>query len=174
MSQQFHGLDEAMSNMQASGCYFLTSYLNYSLAQVGDVENGERSESGHTKPESSWIYGYCVSFNWLCEMAAAFLTEIQHDIPAQETIVNADIDPIYSFRAHFEICSIGMGSAIPLHVPADCNSEGFVDVLYIFSDLPDYRQRPTQKQVDALTEFKGREPQWWVVFARKPFRLTSD
>ncbi|KAG2034507.1 hypothetical protein BDR03DRAFT_964727 [Suillus americanus] len=48
-------------------------------------------------------------------------------------------------------------------VPVECMDGGLVDALHIFSNRPDdYRQRPTQQQVDELTKFVGREPQWWV------------
>ncbi|KAG2066941.1 hypothetical protein BDR04DRAFT_1106023 [Suillus decipiens] len=48
-------------------------------------------------------------------------------------------------------------------VSVECMNRKLVTVLHIFSDQPrNYRQRPTQEQVDEIAEFMGREPQWWV------------
>ncbi|KAG2359148.1 hypothetical protein BDR07DRAFT_1415810 [Suillus spraguei] len=105
------------------------------------------------------VYGFPVSFEWLWETAASLLAEIEPD-------ENVYGNPIYGFRTYFGISSIGTASAILLPgqiVPAECMDGKFVTVLYIFNDQPhNYRYRPTQEQVDEITEFVGREPQWWL------------
>ncbi|KAG2039267.1 hypothetical protein BDR03DRAFT_1090713 [Suillus americanus] len=109
------------------------------------------------------MYGYYVSYRWLCDAALSPLVKIESDLPARQANGIAHISPLYSFIRHFGIASMGMGSAIlppEQTVPEGCMDNEFVTVLYIFSDQPDnYRQRPTQKQADELTKFVGRELQ---------------
>ncbi|KAG1863119.1 hypothetical protein F4604DRAFT_1048905 [Suillus subluteus] len=156
MSQEFQSLDEAL----------------------GEVKKDRQGDSGHTKrserqrinitlpppKRTCQMYGYCVPYKWLYEKGIFLFAKAHPDLPADEA--GNDVDPLYSFSTYFGIDSLGVRSAIvPLAqtVPADCIEDGFVSVLYIFNDQPDnYRWRPTQKQVDELTKFMSREPQWWV------------
>ncbi|KAG2353670.1 hypothetical protein BDR07DRAFT_1614786 [Suillus spraguei] len=160
MSEEFQGLDEAMRKIQ--------------LDEVEKLNDNKGGDSGHTTPSEQQpisitlpppkrnrqVYGFPVSFEWLWETAASLLAEIE---PDEENVYG---NPIYGFRTYFGISSIGTASAILLPgqiVPAECMDGKFVTVLYIFNEQPhNYRYRPTQEQVDEITEFVGREPQWWL------------
>ncbi|KAG1871720.1 hypothetical protein DFJ58DRAFT_890284 [Suillus subalutaceus] len=112
------------------------------------------------------MYGYYVSEKWLYDTARSFLAELHPDFSETMARTNAHADPSYSFQKTFHIHSLSTSLAIlppGQIVPVECMEDDAVCVLYIFSDQPDsYHQRPTQKQVDELTKFMGREPQWWV------------
>ncbi|KAG1885201.1 hypothetical protein F4604DRAFT_1730231 [Suillus subluteus] len=134
-----------------------------------DIKWSKRQRINVTLPppkRNCQVYGYCVSKKWFCDTALSFLVKVHRDRPAQEARSNAQVDSIYGIARHFGIYSMGVGEAtLPPGqiVPVECMDGKLVNVLYIFSDRPDnYRQRPTQKQVDELTKFVGREPQWWV------------
>ncbi|KAG2158320.1 uncharacterized protein EDB93DRAFT_1100525 [Suillus bovinus] len=113
------------------------------------------------------MYGYYVSEKWLHEIALSFLAKLHPDISETKAVTNARGNPSYSFRKTFHIHSLSTAYAIlppGQIVPAECMFKGAVHVLYIFNDQPySYRYRPTQKQVDELTRFMGREPQWGQV-----------
>ena len=48
---------------------------------------------------------------------------------------------------------------IPAHLPGEVR----VPILSIFSDEgPLFRKRPTQQQVDRLSEIMGKQPRWWI------------
>ena len=112
------------------------------------------------------MYGYYISEKWLHETALSFLAKLHPDLPPTKARTNARANPSYSFQKTFHIYSLSTALAILSPgqiVPAECMVKEYVYVLYIFTDQPDnYRWRPTQKQVDELTRFMGREPQCWV------------
>jgi hypothetical protein len=112
------------------------------------------------------MYGYYISEEWLYETARSFLAKLYPNLCETKARTNARANPSYSFRKNFHIQSLSTAHAIlppGQIVPAECIVDGFVLVLYIFNDQPDsYHRRPTQKQLDELTRFMGREPQWWV------------
>jgi hypothetical protein len=72
----------------------------------------------------------------------------------------------YSFKKTFRIHPLSTCLAIlppGQVVPAACMDNDAVCMLCILSRQPDsYNWRPTQEQVDGLTRFTSREPQWWV------------
>jgi hypothetical protein len=112
------------------------------------------------------MYGYHVSPEWLYETARSFLAKLHPNLSETKARTNARANPSYSFRKTFHIQSLSMAYAIlppGQIVPEECIVDDLVLVLYIFSDQPDsYHRRPTQEQLDKLTSFMGREPQWWV------------
>ncbi|KAG2067169.1 hypothetical protein BDR04DRAFT_1105525 [Suillus decipiens] len=137
-----------------------------SSMQLGEAKQDKQRNSGYAKPskrhriditlpppqlDHAQMYGYCIS----------------------ET--NAQLNPSYSFKKNFHIRSLSTGCAIlpsQQMVPAECIVDGAVLVLCIFKDWPhSYRRRPTQEQVDELTSFMGREPQWWVDALPRSFRM---
>ncbi|KAG2360719.1 hypothetical protein BDR07DRAFT_1461830 [Suillus spraguei] len=115
---------------------------------------------------SMQLYGYYVSEKWLYETARSFFAKLHPDFSEAKARTNAQADPSYSFSRTFLIHSLSTSMAILPRgqmVPAECMDQEAVCVLYIFSDQWDsYDRRPTQEQVDELTMFVGREPQWWV------------
>jgi hypothetical protein len=155
--------------------------LSIALAQLDEVKQDQQQrDSGCTKPSKPnrinitlpspqrhrQLYGYYVSEKWLYEKARSFLDKLHPDLPETMARTNAHADPSYSFKKTFRIHSLSTSLAIlppGQVVPAACMDDDAVCVLYIFSDQPDsYHRRPTQEQVDELTRFMGREPQWWV------------
>ncbi|KAG1812489.1 uncharacterized protein BJ212DRAFT_1369983 [Suillus subaureus] len=163
MSQRLQSLDGVMSSMQP-----------------GEAKQDERCDSGHTKPSKSnrinitlpppqrnaQMYGYYISQEWLYETARSFLAKLHPDLSETNARTNARANPSYSFNKNFHVQSLSTAYAtLPPGqiVPAEYIVDGVVLVLYIFNDQPgSYDRRPTQKQVDELTRFVGREPQWWV------------
>ncbi|KAG1831586.1 hypothetical protein EV424DRAFT_1641129 [Suillus variegatus] len=160
--QQFQSLDEAMSSMQ-----------------LGEPKQDQQHDSGRNKESrrriniilpppqhNAQMYGYYVSEEWLYQTACSLLAKVHPDFSESKARSNARVDPTHSFRKTFHIRSLSTTYAIPPPgqiIPAECMDDGAVCVLYIFNDQPEsYNYRPTQKQVDKLTRFMGREPQWWV------------
>ncbi|KAG2346915.1 hypothetical protein BDR05DRAFT_945862 [Suillus weaverae] len=151
-----------------------------SASYLGEAKQDEQRDSGRTEPHrphrinitlpppqrNAQMYGYHISQKWLDETAFFFLAKLHPDISETKARTNAQANPSYSFRKTFHIQSITTSYAIlppGQIVPAECIVNGAVLVLYIFNDQSEsYRRRPTQKQVDELTRFMGREPQWWV------------
>jgi hypothetical protein len=154
--------------------------LPIALAQLGEAKQDEQHDSRRTKPSkpnrinislpppqrNSQMYGYYISQKWLDETARLFLAKLHPDLSETKARTNARANPSYSFNKTFHTQSLSTAYAIlpPEHtVPAEFIVNGFVLVLYIFNDQPDsYHRRPTQTQVDELTRFMEREPQWWV------------
>ncbi|KAG2033161.1 hypothetical protein BDR03DRAFT_1014526 [Suillus americanus] len=148
-----------------------------SSMQPGEAKQDQQCDPGRSKrnhinitlpsPQcNAHLYGYYISNEWLYETARSFLAKLHPDLPEIKAMTNARANPSYSFRKTFHIHSLSTAYAIlpPRQiVPAECIVDGAVLVLYIFNDQPDsYHRRPTQKQVDELTRFMGREPQWWI------------
>ncbi|KAG2066974.1 hypothetical protein BDR04DRAFT_1105811 [Suillus decipiens] len=127
------------------------------------------------QPDHAQMYGYYISEKWLHETARSFLAKLHPDLPETKASTNAKLNPSYSFRKNFHIRSLSTGRAIlpsQQMVPAECIYNGAVFVLCIFKDWPEsYHRRPTQQQVDDLTRFMGREPQWWVDVLPARFRI---
>ncbi|KAG1903566.1 uncharacterized protein F5891DRAFT_1017038, partial [Suillus fuscotomentosus] len=155
-------LDEAMSSMQ-----------------LGEPKQDQQHDSGRTKESrrriniilpppqhNAQMYGYYISEEWLYQTALSFLAKVHPDFSESKARSNARVNPTYSFRKTFHIRSLSTTYAIPPPgqiIPAECMYDNTVCVLYIFNDQPEsYNYRPIQKQVDELTRFMGREPQWWV------------
>lgn len=154
--------------------------LSIALAQLGEAKQDEQRDSGRTKPSkpnrinitlpppqrNAQMYGYYISQKSLYEAACSLLAKLHPDLSETKARTNARVNPSYSFKKTFHIQSLSTAYAIlppGQAVPAEYIVDGFGLVLYIFNDQPDsYHRRPTQKQVDELTRFMGREPQWLV------------
>ena len=47
-------------------------------------------------------------------------------------------------------------------IPGHRLGEDMVPIVSIFNDLVSLRRRPTQAQVDRLSEILGKQPRWWA------------
>ncbi|KAG2360907.1 hypothetical protein BDR07DRAFT_102649 [Suillus spraguei] len=147
MSQQLQSLDGAVSSMQP-----------------GEAKQDKQRNSGRARPPKQ-------------HRIDITLPPRQHhpQMYGYYARSNAEVNPSYSFRRIFRMQTMSIGHAIlppQQMVPTECIEDGAVLVLYIFKDWPEsYQRRPTQKQVDELTRFMGREPQWWVDIAPTRFRM---
>lgn len=147
--------------------------LPIALAQFGEAKQVEQHDSGRTsKPNrinislpppqrNAQMYGYYISQKWLDETARSFLAELHPDLSETKARTNARANLSYSFNKAFHTRSLSTTYAIP--PPGHAVLSEFIVDGFVLDDQPDsYRRRPTQTQVDELTRFMGRQPQWWV------------
>ena len=117
------------------------------------------------------FYGYDVGMEWLIEYATANWCWGPIENKHYDDLSKAS-GAIKILRARSGIKQLLFESALVDHtVPADTvtipgyrgKGELIVPIISIFSDEgPSFRKRPSQEQVDRLSEIIGKRPRWWA------------
>ena len=115
-------------------------------------------------------YGYDVSVEWLVEYATRHWRWDPVDSEYYDDLSKAT-RAMKLLRKHSGIKRLAFESALKDHtVPSDAVTipgyrpgEIRVPLISIFSDEgPSFKKRPSQEQVDRLSEIIGKQPRWWV------------
>jgi hypothetical protein len=114
------------------------------------------------------FYGYDVGMDWLVVYATKHMRWDSIDLPYDD--FSKASAAMGLLRIHSGIKHLGIESAIKDHTaPSDTvtvpGRPGVVRVpiVSIFTDEgPSYNRRPSQEQVDRLSQILGKQPRWWV------------
>jgi hypothetical protein len=116
------------------------------------------------------FYGYNFSIEWLIEYATTHWRWGPIDSGGYDDISKIT-GGLNLLRMHSGIKRLKLESGIKDHaapantttIPGYRPGEVRVTVMSIFSDEgPSFRRRPSQENVDRLSEIMGKQPRWWV------------
>jgi hypothetical protein len=107
------------------------------------------------------MYSYRVSKKWVYEITLGFVTKLHPELHPSKASSNAALNPaaVSSKPGTFILSVLCTGVAFipPREIIPESMCDEYVFVLYICTDQPSYHWRPTQKQVDDLSELRGQK-----------------
>jgi hypothetical protein len=114
------------------------------------------------------FYGYDIAMEWLADYSNKHWPYADNE--CYDTLSKA-IDAVQLLGRHSGIKRLYLESALvdraatsdTVTIPGSRPGEIRVPVLSIFSDeRSSFKKRPSQEQVDRLSNIIGRQPRWWV------------
>ena len=116
------------------------------------------------------FYGYDVAMQWLVDYSTTHWRRVPTGDRYYDDLSKAS-GGIQLLRRHSGIKRLELEFAIKdqaapsdtVTIPGYQPGEVRVPVISIFSDEgPSFKRRPSQEQVDRLSEILGKQPRWWV------------